>query len=114
MGVEKMFYIVVTFLMAFMFCGFYFLNKNIQKTLNKIAQVQDETFDDFNSYEGKLIIAPYYDDTGQPQEIVDMSRYEKEGLIGLIRVNPPEEMEPQFYENALVIEEGDTWGFVIL
>lgn len=78
-----------------------------EMVLNKIAQSQIE------SYEGKLILVAQYDDSGQRQEVVDMSRYESDGIMGFICVNPPVEMpDIQVYENALVMREGDSWCFV--
>lgn len=75
--------------------------------LNKIDQTQFSFIDNLRTYEGKLLVCAYADETLPAQEIFDTSQLDEKGLMAIIYVNGDIE-EPVLYENAMVMcdEEG--------
>lgn len=80
---------------------------NTLNKLNKIDQTQFSFIDNLKTYEGKLLICGYADETLPAQEIFDTSQLEEKGLMAIIYVNGDIE-ELVLYENAMVMcdEEG--------
>lgn len=79
----------------------------VKDILNKFDQAQFSFIDNLKTYEGKLLICGYADETLPAQEIFDTSQLEEKGLMAIIYVNGGIK-EPVLYENAMVMcdEEG--------
>lgn len=85
------------------------------EVLNKIAQRHISSNDAMRTYEGSLLVCDYFDENLQPQLVFDTSQLDDKGRMALIAVNPQEEAEAQYFEDAIVgVDDEGVCGVIVL
>lgn len=115
---------VLTLVVAFLSgaaASYTFITKRVKLALREtIGELIDDTVD--SVYPCKLIATIRYNQENE-QNIVDMSRYDREGIVGIIinKTNQPTSAEEEaldntsiFYKNAVVYNMGGHWFWKVL